>query len=168
MKKCYSSGLNVLFTLLALPIVLLAQETVRYQYLSPVPGSKYVSPNSTIFVRFSRISPFDLTNLSVFIEVTGEKSGRLSGQTIIASDKRTIIFKPESGFSPGEKVRVTLTPRLPASLQEKTKPYSYQFSVSERPVRPGSIVSDEHVDGTQLNKTGAGELQTGEPMKTSL
>lgn len=165
MKKCYTSGLNVLFTLLTLQIVLLAQETVRYQYLSPVPGAKYVSPNSTIFVRFNRISPFDLTNLSVFIEVRGEKSGRFSGQTIIASDKRTIIFKPESGFSPGEKVRVTLTPRLPASLQEKTKPYSYQFSVSERPVRLESIVSDEHFDGTQLNKTGgSGELQTGEPL----
>ena len=49
--------------------------------------------------------------LKSFIKIKGEKSGEVTGKTIVSSDKRTIIFKPSMPFIPGEKVKVHLTPR---------------------------------------------------------
>ena len=38
--------------------------------------------------------------------VTGSKSGPHAGQTILADDQKTVIFKPAVRFTPGEQVKV--------------------------------------------------------------
>jgi len=105
-----------------------------YQYLSPVPGAEYVSPQTKFFlVRFESVSPGDITNLSTFINVTGSASGSHTGQTKIATDDRTVIFEVSSGFSNDELVTVTLTPIVNPSVE----PYQYQFMVSgPMPLQP--------------------------------
>ena len=98
-----------------------------YQYLSPVPGAEYVSPQTKFFlVRFEAVSPNDITNLQTFIEVTGATSGTHPGQTRIATDDRTVIFEVSSNFSNDELVTVTLTPIVNPSVEL----YQYQFMVS--------------------------------------
>lgn len=97
-----------------------------YMYLSPVPGSEYVSRETRYFlVRFNEsISPYETTNLETFIEVAGHLSGSHPGQTKIASDDRTVIFEVSSGFMNNEIVTVTLAPIVTNSDVE---PYMYQF-----------------------------------------
>ncbi|MBN1782617.1 aryl-sulfate sulfotransferase [bacterium] len=42
--------------------------------------------------------------------VTGEQSGPAAGQSIIADDRKTLVFEPSEAFLPGEKVTVCLKP----------------------------------------------------------
>jgi len=102
-----------------------------YQYLSPVPEAEYVSPQTKfVLVRFETVSPHDLSNLSTFINVTGDRSGRHWGQTNIATDDRTVIFEMSSNFWKNEIVTVTLTPRVGSRVHEVVEPIEYRFMVS--------------------------------------
>ena len=102
-----------------------------YMYLSPVPGAEYVSPQTKFFlVRFEVISPHDVSNLSTFIDVTGQASGYHPGQTRIAGDDRTVIFEVSSGFSNNELVTVTLTPTVDPCAPGTVEPYQYQFMIT--------------------------------------
>jgi len=102
-----------------------------YLYLSPVPGAEYVSPQTRfVLVRFETVSPYDLTNLSTFIKVTGGSSGRHWGQTKIATDDRTVIFEMSSDFLKNEIVTVALTPTVGLQVAEVVEPIEYWFMVS--------------------------------------
>ncbi len=147
-----------LFILLFYPILLgqsLARDElpVGYQYVFPYQGSKYVHPNSTIILRFDNISPMELINLSTLIEVSGEKSGLHSGKTIIASDKRTVIFESERSYESGEIVEVTIAPRLPDSKGNIIKHLHYTFSVLEEEVVNDFPPDMESADVSGLKKS---------------
>ncbi len=102
-----------------------------YLYLSPIPGAEYVSPQTKFFlVRFEAISPYDITNLPTFIEVTGGASGTHPGQTRIATDDKTVIFEVSSSFSNDELVTVALTPTVDICAPGVVEPYQYQFMVT--------------------------------------
>jgi hypothetical protein len=102
-----------------------------YQYLFPGPGARGVYPNSTLILRFEIISPEDVTNLERFILVSGDISGSHTGEILVAADGRTVIFTPEKPFESGEKVEVSLYPRLTADHAHMEGPISYNFTVLE-------------------------------------
>lgn len=106
-----------------------------YQYISPIPEAKHVTPQSTIIIRFETALPNDLINLSTFIRVTGEKSGSHSGQTMITGDEKTIIFKPVSDFLTGETVFISLDPKFGNSTKKKIQPLKYWFEVSKTDIQ---------------------------------
>jgi hypothetical protein len=95
---------NIIFIFLLSHTLLFAYHQKEYQYLSPKPHAKQVSRYSKIMVRLNSMSPYHISNLNSFIEVTGSESGNLSGRITIAGDERTIIFKPIHSFLPGEIV----------------------------------------------------------------
>jgi len=102
-----------------------------YQYLSPIPDAEYVSPQTRfVLVRFETISPYNLMNLSTFIQVTGNESGSHPGQTKIATDERTVVFDVSSSFSKNETVTVTLTPMTNRRDREVVEPFQYRFYIS--------------------------------------
>jgi len=108
-----------------------------YMYLSPIPGAEYVSSQTKYFlVRFETVSPYDITNLSTFINVTGAVSGRHAGQTRIATDSRTVIFEVSSTFTSNELVTVTLAPTIDPCDPGVVEPYQYQFMISGRMPSP--------------------------------
>ncbi|MBN1479497.1 aryl-sulfate sulfotransferase [candidate division KSB1 bacterium] len=102
-----------------------------YQYLSPKPGSIEVSKYSTIFLRFSDALPLELRNLDNLIQVAGDKGGAYQGDIKIASDDKTIIFKPNRLFVPGESVHVTISPDFSTESQVVQFDYSFQVSKQE-------------------------------------
>ncbi|MDR3457392.1 MAG: aryl-sulfate sulfotransferase [Verrucomicrobiae bacterium] len=111
-----------------------------YQYLSPLPGAEYASPQTRfVLVRFKNISPSTLTNLATCIQVTGARSGSHSGQTRIAGDGRTVIFQMASDFYAGELVTVSLAPGVPAGTGQPISPYQYLFVVSGHFSGPASL-----------------------------
>lgn len=110
-----------------------------YRYLSPRPDAQYVAPETEILVRFETLSPANLTNLASFIKATADQSGSHAGETRIATDKKTVLFRPSSGFSQNEIVTVELTPGFGGSLGGKADPIQYRFFVS----RPADKVSAE-------------------------
>ena len=76
-----------------------------YQYVSPVPGSKLVSPRNNIALRQG--SPIDESSLATAsLTVSGVTSGSHAGKLVLSDDARTVLFLPYVPYAAGEKVEV--------------------------------------------------------------
>jgi hypothetical protein len=108
------------------------------QYYSPLKNAEYVSKGATIAVRYGpTLSDQNLTTMK--FSVQGAKSGSHVGQTILADDHQTIIFKPSQPFTPGEQVKVDVS-GLNLDAQHDYPPLSYTFTVATNQ-QPGSVGS---------------------------
>jgi hypothetical protein len=106
------------------------------QYYSPLKNANYVSTGATIIVRYGPVlTAQQVAGLNFAVQ--GSQSGAHSGQTILADDHRTIIFKPSQRFTAGEQVRVDIN-NLPADLQTSYSPISYTFNVATNQ-QPGGV-----------------------------
>jgi len=114
-----------------------------YQYTFPSPGANYIHPTSTVILRFSNITPKEILNVNDCIQVHGNQSGRLNGQTIIASDEQTLIFIPSRYFQAGEKVHVTINPQLIDDDIGNLPSLSYEFSILAEQVLQKKNESDQ-------------------------
>ena len=82
-------------------------QSLALQYYSPLQNAEYVSKAATIVVRYGPVlSNQNLDDLKFVIQ--GSKSGLHAGQTILADDHKTVIFKPANPFTPGEQVTVNV------------------------------------------------------------
>ena len=111
--------------------VTLAQNlnTKKFQYLSPVPGSKLNSTGTNIIIRFGEA--FDNNNLDNCLIVKGEKSGQHSGKIILAENNKTILFQPDKEFADGENVSVELNANLKTNLGKQIPELHFIFETSE-------------------------------------
>ncbi len=79
-----------------------------YSYLSPLPGSRFHPVETSIAIRpeeaLDRAAALDPGRWSV----TGDRSGVHDGSLAVASDGRTLIFRPARPFAPGERVHVVV------------------------------------------------------------
>jgi hypothetical protein len=81
------------------------------QYLSPEPNSPFVPPATTLALRLN--GPIDPASLSATLfSAWGSLSGLHTGSLRLAADGRTIVFKPNTPFTRGEHVLVTVQPGL--------------------------------------------------------
>jgi arylsulfate sulfotransferase len=103
--------------------------TERFQYLSPVPGSKLNSTGASIIIRFG--DAFDNFNLDNNLLVTGSKSGQYSGKIILAEDNKTLIFRPHNQFADGEVVTIELKRNLKTVSGEHIPFLRYSFETSQ-------------------------------------
>jgi hypothetical protein len=109
------------------------------QYYSPLQNAKYVSTGATIVVRYGAVlSDQNLADMK--FTVRGSKSGLHEGQTILADDHKTVIFKPAASFTPGEQVTVDIS-GLRLDRQTSFRPLSYIFTVAinQQSGSPGSV-----------------------------
>ena len=116
----------------------LSTPALEPQYQSPLPDAGYVSTGTTIAVRYGPDISADLAN-SLQFHITGSESGPHPGQTILAGDHRTVIFKPSEKFSPGEQVTVSVS-GLWLDAETRFAPLSYGFAVA-MDQQPGSVGS---------------------------
>jgi hypothetical protein len=131
-----------------------------YHYLSPKSGTKYAPASATILIRFTHIMPGDLINLNTFIEVKGDINGPYSGNTLISTDNKTIIFKPSTEFISGETVSVSLSPKLFTANNKTILPLNYQFTISKNAVNSLKHVTDRDENKSGIFKTAFSELST--------
>lgn len=112
----------------------------NFEYISPRPGARLVSPQTTIAVR-----PGDLlgeTGLaSGLFAVRGSASGQHRGAVVLADDRRTVIFRPERAFAPGESVQVTLRPGPRTAAGARLGGLSFEFTISATPPLPAALVA---------------------------
>jgi len=98
-------------------------------YISPLPGSKYITPGSNIILRAnSDLDPISLQN--DLFNVAGSSSGRHEGKVILSDDQRTVLFQPTTPFTLGEIVSVSMTHYL-LSVEGDTiliNPFSFTIS----------------------------------------
>jgi len=127
---------NINFTLL-LAVLLLAKgfETYsqnlmpdRYQFLSPKPGSIGHNPETSIIMRFGE--QIDNKNIQPeCLQVDGDKSGSHTGKLILASDKKTLIFKPHRPFILNEDVHVQLNKAIATVSGNYLPEIHYSFGI---------------------------------------
>jgi hypothetical protein len=138
--------IKIILTLLVCTGALSAAGLQDYQFISPKPGSEFNTRESTIIIRQgSKIDPGTLhaTNL---VQVGGSISGPVSGQIILSSDGKTVIFKPDILFAPNEKVMVSVNSGLRTISDEKVNPISFSFRITSliKPLRPDFSNYDDY------------------------
>ena len=104
--------------------VLGASIPAEISYLYPRPGSRFVSPQATLLLRFhpqsARVSFLD----SLF-QVVGDRGGYYAGSCALADDGWTIMFKPHKSFQPNERIRVGIDTESAGN-----EPFQYEFVTS--------------------------------------
>jgi len=102
----------------------------QYQYISPLPNSKLILPESNIIIRQG-----DIVNPGTIkeklIEVVGSESGKHHGYFILSDDLRTLIFKPFINFTPSEKVNVKLHSGIYTTSRNMLNPINFDFYISQ-------------------------------------
>ena len=120
----------VLILILLIPVSIIAQVQSSFQYISPLPDSKLHSRQTNII--FSHKNFIDQSTLikDNVIRVTGSQSGIHSGEFILSDDGKTILFKPDELFAPGETVTVTLNSGIKTVTGTSINAISYSFSIT--------------------------------------
>jgi Arylsulfotransferase (ASST)/Bacterial Ig-like domain len=111
----------------------------RVVYLSPTRDARLVLPQSNIVVRFDRAVDPTWTASGV-LEVEGTLSGMHEGRTVLASDSRTLVFKPRAPFTWGERVTVRVGP--PAESSAELATFSFSIAGSRPPRLPAELAED--------------------------
>ena len=123
---------------------LLSSQTHKdFEFISPKPGSTFNTLESTIIIREGSVLNPATVNRDI-LKVSGSKSIEIDGNIVLSSDKRTIIFKPHENLQPGEKISVTVLPKLKTVNGQIISGTSFTFSVApfERTLNPYQVISE--------------------------
>lgn len=100
-----------------------------FAYVSPVPGSKRVSPLNNVAIRPGPV--LDAASLNgAALEVTGSRSGAREGRLRLSADGRTILFDPREPWVLGETVQVLLRPGVRTSAGTPLPALEFEFAVT--------------------------------------
>ena len=101
----------------------------KYQFISPLPGSKLIMPESNIIIRQGEIvDPTTIKESS--IEVVGSFSGVHTGEFFLSDDMRTLIFIPSIHFTPREKVNMKVHSGIYTANGDMLSPINFDFYIS--------------------------------------
>ena len=89
----------------------LASQTFPLIYINPLPGSKNISPGTSITIRQGRAIDEASLKSDIF-EVVGSKSGIHTGTLRLSDDQLTILFYPDRGFFYDEFVDISINEGL--------------------------------------------------------
>ncbi|MEZ4821799.1 MAG: aryl-sulfate sulfotransferase [Ignavibacteria bacterium] len=93
-------------------------------YIQPVQNAKYVNIKNNIIVGFDDV--IVSSNLNSLIKVDGTKSGRHSGEVIITSDSKSLLFIPDQPFYYSEIVNVNINSVMTGGKANKSFSYSFE------------------------------------------
>ena len=129
--------------------------TDKFQYLSPVPGSGLLNPQTNIIIRYGDpLSNFDINDTSL-IRVTGSLSGIHSGTLYITKDLKTIVFLPNNPFNYGERVYVQLSTGLKTTNNINVDSLAFYFDVTKGFATAGTINNQGPSKINRENKPGS-------------
>ncbi len=150
----------IFLAVLFLSQVLLSQsENISsYQYISPIPGSSFISPETNIIIRYGSII-VDLELEASIINVSGTRSGFHHGQLIAAKDNRTLIFKPSNPFYPGEKVSISFAGGLRTNDGKFLPRLEFSFYVSNQITVTDAIENRDYLSGCLIRFNSGDELK---------
>jgi len=80
---------------------------IRLMYVSPLPGSRFILPATTLILRGDRdVSPAVAAN--TLLGISGSVTGSHAWKTSVSDDSRTMVFTPMAPFAPGEDVTAAI------------------------------------------------------------
>lgn len=123
-------GFFFLVLLLQLEVFPQTQNVSNFLYISPVPGSVVVTPESNIIIRpREALAPFNLNDTTILI-VNGSISGLHTGKFYLTEDSKTLVFQPDLPFSAGESVSVHLNDSLKTKFGKNVGTLDFSFKVT--------------------------------------
>ncbi|HVP39400.1 MAG TPA: aryl-sulfate sulfotransferase [Candidatus Saccharimonadales bacterium] len=110
-------------------------------YRSPVPGSRYVRPQTSVAVRAgARVDPSSVAAAAALVSAVGSRSGAHPGRLVLSDDGRTLVFQPREPFAEGEVVRVDLGRGIRTAEGGALETSSFEFQVGAAPApAPGGL-----------------------------
>uniref|UniRef100_A0A7S1JLZ1 SbsA Ig-like domain-containing protein n=1 Tax=Vitrella brassicaformis TaxID=1169539 RepID=A0A7S1JLZ1_9ALVE len=107
------------------------KETTPYVYAHPLPNAVLVSPYTTI--AFRPKDKVDRDSIDGKISVRGEESGEHSnGKMDLLQDGRTVWFRPDEPFKPGEKAYVNVRSGITTRTGKALPAAQWSFTMSWR------------------------------------
>jgi hypothetical protein len=114
-----------------------------FEYVSPEPDARLVSPWNNIVLRPGPLLDATPARAAVVI-VTGARSGVHAGRLVLSDDSRTLVFTPDRPFAGGERVTVSLAPGLRTANGAPVPAARFAFSVTANdPRRMPRYVADD-------------------------
>lgn len=123
------SILLIIITSLSLPQ---NSHTSSYQFISPVPNSSMLLPETNIIIREGNLINEASLSQSNIIKIIGSESGTHTGSLILSDDGKTIIFKPYEKFSYGEIINVSYNGGIYKLTGEELPPLNFTFNISSK------------------------------------
>jgi hypothetical protein len=100
----------------------------KWNYISPMPGSKFINPENKIALRHGNvIKPGEFNNIK--IQVSGSISNEVQGKFQISRDQKTLVFNPDYPSQPGELITVEVSNALCSGAADTT----FSFWISNHP-----------------------------------
>ncbi len=135
------------------PLPVSSEHMLSLTYISPRPSSHHVSAGTTIAIRQGSHILADSLQPDTFA-VHGSVSGQSNGQALLADDQKTVIFKPDKPFIPGEIVSVQVKNHLCTEQSKQISGISFKFTISTNPIPDHTIIgkpwwSDQHPNDPQ-------------------
>jgi hypothetical protein len=130
-------------------------------YVSPLPESKYITPGSNIIIRSNENLSTNAIQDDLF-EVVGNTSGRHDGKVILTDDQRTVLFLPETPFSLGETVNVSMTNPAVSVTGDSVLLRPFSFTISARNLNADKALVSEM--GNHFMKEASTTAETRSPV----
>jgi len=102
----------------------------KFVYISPVPGSGMIRPETNIIIRYSEA----FQNISIpdpnLIIVKGAISGIHNGTLFLTEDSKSLVFQPDVPFDAGELVSVSLRSGLKSVSGKSIDSLGFEFTIT--------------------------------------
>ena len=106
-----------------------AEEPSSFPYISPRPGAIFVPAGTTIAIRQGELLD-ERSVVQPLFTVVGSVSGLHRAALLLADDGKTVIFKPEHPFAPGETVTTQIAGGLKTAAGKVLGGASFQFTIA--------------------------------------
>ena len=120
----------LLATLLLVAVPAAHASTPSFEFVSPVPGSALVLPETNIIIRPGGIVDASSIFGGALFQVSGSSSGSHEGQIRLSDDGRTLTFQPDRPFSYGEEVTCVAGSGLWTDTRGLVLPGRFTFTIA--------------------------------------
>ena len=139
-------ALGLTAALLCLCYTAAAADAPPYEFLSPLPGSAMVLPETNVILRPGGIVDAASTLDGSLVCVSGSASGQHDGLLRLSDDRQTLTFRPSVPFAYGETVTCRIGSGLATDIRGPIPPASFVFTVAgpeRESLRDFSIPADD-------------------------
>jgi len=141
-----------LFSVLMLAVEGQQVRQEKLSYLSPLPGSSYVTLHNDIALRHGEA--FDPESVSeALLTVTGTRSGLHDGTFILTGDRLTLLYNTARPFAYHETVTVELKEGLRTIRGTQIEPVTFSFHTLPADNRPLVELCNGYLTGEMTGKT---------------
>ncbi|MBK6481653.1 MAG: aryl-sulfate sulfotransferase [Chitinophagaceae bacterium] len=129
---------------ISLLILFVAMHSVnaQFNYISPLPGSRYHNPTTNIILKNGQYLDKASVSNKELLQITGSLSGNHSWTARLSDDGKSVIVKPIPAFAYGETVSITIHSKLKRTDGNHVNGTHFSFEIRQ-PITPEQAAAYE-------------------------